>query len=66
MCWFFLIMSFFYSENSSTYFKVSFRSLQIILIVRDVLECKLEVEVGICADRKQAKAFWFSEGRKKV
>ena len=34
----FLISSFFNSENSSTYFKVSCRSLQKNLIVRDVLE----------------------------
>ena len=47
----FRISSFYFnSENLPTYFKVSCRSLQKIIIVRDVLEHKLEV--GICADGK--------------
>ena len=66
MCVLFEFRHFFNSENLSTYFKVSCRSLQKIVIVRDVLECKLEVEVGICKDGEQTKAFWFSEGRMKV
>ena len=31
-----------------------------------VLQYKLEVEVGICADGERSKAFWFSEGQTRV
>ena len=56
---FFLISSFFFfdSENLPTYFKVSCRSLQRNLIVRDVFEwltvLQYKREVGICADGKE-------------
>ena len=56
---------FFNSENSSTYFKVSCRSLQKILIVRDVLECKLEVKLGICANESKQKRFGFLKEERK-
>ena len=40
MCVYFLnFVHFLYPENSSSYFKVTCRSLKKILIIRDVLEC---------------------------
>ena len=56
----FVRLFFFYSGNSSTYFKVLRRSLQKNLIVRDVLEYNINWN---SKSAEQAKAFWFSEGR---
>ena len=67
---FFNFVSLFYSGNSSTYFKVSCRTLQKILIVQDVQRLQF---LGDCITiltgsrsqhmrRWRASESWFSEG----
>ena len=71
MCVFFLnvviLCVFFYSDNSSTYFKVLCRSLQKISDRTRCLAVSI-LEFNINWNSKsaeRAKAFWFSDGRKK-